>query len=277
MTGATARGLRTDAIMATAILVLGSFLSFAGLGLLDRWELSAAHRQRPGVDDLLGAFAVAAGLAIVAWWILSVLVAVTVAVLARCGRSSAADRAGKYCPGFMRRLAVAALSAQLLAAPVAHAAVPPAGPAWVPSQEVAVKAQWSPTARQPVPATTGTPSPVVPTAVTEPTAITERPATDAPQPAVRPDWRPSAPVTDPGLLAAPPIRAAQDTPPTGHVVTVLAGDTLWDIAARHLGPTASDVDVALRWPLWYEANKAQIGENPHVLLPGQILRAPSTA
>jgi nucleoid-associated protein YgaU len=58
---------------------------------------------------------------------------------------------------------------------------------------------------------------------------------------------------------------------------VLAGDTLWDIAAHQLGPTASDVDIALHWPRWYEANKAQIGENPHVLLPGQILKAPSTA
>jgi nucleoid-associated protein YgaU len=52
---------------------------------------------------------------------------------------------------------------------------------------------------------------------------------------------------------------------------------LWDIASQQLGPAASDVDVALHWPRWYEANKAQIGENPHVLLPGQILRAPSTS
>ena len=46
------------------------------------------------------------------------LVALAVAVLARCGRRRAADRAGRFSPAFMRRLAVAALSAQLLAAPV---------------------------------------------------------------------------------------------------------------------------------------------------------------
>ena len=58
---------------------------------------------------------------------------------------------------------------------------------------------------------------------------------------------------------------------------MLAGDTLWDIAARELGPAASDVEVALHWPRWYQANKAEIGENPDVLLPGQILKPPAAA
>jgi hypothetical protein len=286
MAGVTARGLRADALMAISILLLGSFLCFAGLHLLDRWELSAARRQSLDVDDLFGAFAVAAGLAIVAWWVLSVLVALAVAILGRCGRLRAADRAGKYCPAFLRRLAVAALSVQLLAAPMAHAAVPPAGPAWVPTQEVAVQAQWSPTAPKHAGNMPAVHTPVEPSQSAAPQAaapppterpITETPTVDAPPSAVRPDWRPSAPVADPGLLAAQPVRAANDTPPPGHSVTVLAGDTLWDIAARQLGPTASDVDVALHWPRWYEANKAQIGESPHILLPGQILKAPSTA
>ncbi len=286
MAAVTARGLRADAFMAISILLLGSFLFLAGLGMLDRWELSAARRQSLDIDDLLGAFAVSAGLAIVAWWMLSVILAVTVAVLGRCGRLRAADRAGKYCPAFMRRLAVAAFSVHLLAAPMAHAAIPPAGPAWVPTQEVAVQAQWSPTASQPVTHIPVAHTPAAPSHATEPPIselpiseppITKTPVADAPPTAVRPDWRPSAPVADPGLLAAQPVRAAQDTPPLGHVVTVLAGDTLWDIAARQLGPTASDVDVALHWPRWYEANKAQIGESPHVLLPGQILKAPSTS
>lgn len=270
MTVRTARFLRADAGMALAILLLGSFLCFTGMGLVDRWHLSAARQQAPGVDDLLGAVAVAAGLAVVAWWIFAVLMALAVAVLARSGRGRAAARAGKFCPAFMRRLAVAALSAQLLAAPLAHAAEPPAGPAWAPTQDAAVQAQWVPTAEgQPAPKTQDVPSELQSTRVT--------PERHFPLPTVRPDWRPSAPVTDPGPLAAQPVRAAQGTPPAGLEVTVLAGDTLWDIASQQLGPTASDVDVALHWPRWYEANKAQIGENPHVLLPGQILKAPSAA
>jgi hypothetical protein len=277
MTAGTARGLRADAVMAVSVLLLGFFLCVAGGGLVDRWQLSAARRQGPDVDDLLGAVAVAAGLAIVAWWIFSMILAAAAAVLGKCGRRRAADRAGKCCPAFMRRLAVAALSVQLLSAPLAHAAVPPAGPAWVPTQEVAVQdvpvhglamqVQWAPTSSD-------RPLPQLPRDVL---ADSGEQTTQAPAAAVRPDWRPSPPVPDPGLMAAQPVRAEHGTPPGLSEVTVLAGDTLWDIASRHLGPAASDVDVALHWPRWYEANRAQIGESPHVLLPGQILKGPSTA
>lgn len=345
MTGV--RELRADALMAISVLLLGSFLSIAGVGLLAQWEVSAARRQSLSVDDLLGAVAVASGLGIVAWWVLSGMFAVAAAVLTRCGRLQAAERAGKCSPAFMRRLALAALSVQLLAAPTAQAAVPPGGPAWVTTQEVAVQAQWSPTpllavedatgrlpktpnaatlpkspaanapkapaaevpdahesthgtqtpimepgatgmsARGPQAATTqtatthaGEPQAAGPGAGVTATPETSAPAaaaTLAPQPAVRPHWQPSAPVPDPGLLASKPVRAARDAPPARQVVAVLAGDTLWEIAARHLGPSASDVEVALHWPRWYEANKAEIGESPHVLLPGQILKAPATA
>ncbi|MET3770774.1 hypothetical protein ACJJV6_00680 [Arthrobacter nitrophenolicus] len=47
--------------------------------------------------------------------------------------------------------------------------------------------------------------------------------------------------------------------------------------ANHLGHGASDVDIALEWPRWYEANKELIGQNPDVLLPGQILLPPAPA
>jgi nucleoid-associated protein YgaU len=276
MTIRTAQILRADAVMAVSILLLGSFLCFTGMRMVGRWHMSAARRQAPGVDDLLGAAAVGVGLAIVAWWIFAVLMALAVAVLARCGRGRVADRAGRFCPAFMRRLALAALSAQLLAAPLAHAALPPVGPAWTPTQEASVQAQWASTAK-------AQPGPQVPDVPAQTLELpgAERPSAEtpetAPPSAVRPGWRPGPPVTDPGLLAARPVRTAQGPPPARLEVTVLAGDTLWDIASRHLGPTVSDVDVALHWPRWYEANKAQIGESPHVLLPGQILKAPSRA
>lgn len=306
------REVRADAVTAIAVLLLGSFLFLSGLGLLAQWEVSAARRQSLSVDDLLGAVAVATGLAIVAWWALSLTLAIAAAVLARRGRLQAAEQASKYCPAFMRRLALAALSVQLLAAPMAQAAVPPGGPAWVPAQEVAVQARWSPTPLLAVEdaATHGLSAPNPPAtnasnaavadvphlaadvpdapgsihATNTPsmeTGATARPAPNAaaapaPPPTIRPHWQPSAPVPDPGLLASQSFRAAQEAPPARQTVTVLAGDTLWEIAARHLGPSASDVEVALHWPRWYEANKAQIGESPHVLLPGQILKAPAT-
>jgi nucleoid-associated protein YgaU len=62
-------------------------------------------------------------------------------------------------------------------------------------------------------------------------------------------------------------------PRTSEVV-VHRGDTLWDIARRHLGPGASDAEVAAAWPRWYATNQHVIGPDPDVLLPGQVLRAP---
>jgi hypothetical protein len=260
--------------MAVSVLVLGSLLLLTGMGLMERWQQSAARRQGPDIDDLLGAVAVCAGLAIVTWWMMSVLLAATVAVLEKYGRKRAAAKAGRFCPAFMRRLALAAFSVQLLSAPLAQAAIPSAGPAWLPAQEVAVQAQWAPTSDSEAAALTGIPDTQAAARQTHPA---EPQSSAVPAPAVRPEWRPSAPVTDPGLLAAQPVRAAQGLPAPPREVTVLAGDTLWDIASRQLGPSATDVDVALQWPRWYEANKAQIGESPHVLLPGQILKSPSTA
>lgn len=249
---------RADAILAASVLLLGGFLCMAGNGLLERWRLSTSRRQAPDIDDLLGVLAVAAGLIIVAWWVLAFLLAGASAVLGRCGRTRAAAWTGRFCPAFMRRVAIAAVSVQLLSAPMASAAVPPGGPAWTPTQQVATQAHSNPGTAPPQESVAG--------------------GQGTPAPTASPEWRPTAPIADPGLLAAQPLRTAQNaTQAQAPEVTVLAGDTLWDIASRELGPTASDVDVALRWPRWYEANKAQIGENPDVLLPGQILRSPSIA
>jgi hypothetical protein len=132
----------------------------------------------------------------------------------------------------MRRLAVAALSVQLLSAPLAHAAVPPAGPAWVPTQEVAVhelavkqvavqdaavqdmaiQVQWSPTASQ------------------------------VPAAAVRPDWRPSPPVADPGrqwvYAAAPNGRIYKLAVATGHAA--------WSVSITHL-PSREKIAASLNY------------------------------
>ena len=69
------------------------------------------------------------------------------------------------------------------------------------------------------------------------------------------------------------LRAANESQAEQEVV-VRSGDTLWTIAAGHLGPEASDVDVAREWPRWFENNRAVIGSNPNALLPGQILKSP---
>jgi nucleoid-associated protein YgaU len=59
-------------------------------------------------------------------------------------------------------------------------------------------------------------------------------------------------------------------------VTVRLGDTLWAIAARHLGPAASNAQIAAEWPRWYEMNRDAIGDDPDLILPGTELSPPKT-
>ena len=74
------------------------------------------------------------------------------------------------------------------------------------------------------------------------------------------------------------MRLVASTPTAGRAVVdevvVRRGDTLWDIAARHLGPSASAAEVAGEWPRWHEANTTVIGPDPDLLLPGQRLLPP---
>lgn len=81
--------------------------------------------------------------------------------------------------------------------------------------------------------------------------------------------RPAAPSTDVALVSTPPSE------PLDRVV-VHRGDTLWGLAAQHLGDHATDRDVAEEWPRWYAANRDVIGDDPDLLRPGQQLVVPSS-
>ncbi len=98
----------------------------------------------------------------------------------------------------------------------------------------------------------------------------EAPALAAPDPlfrAARPAVRPQL---APDLLTGSRVAA-----PAG--VVVHRGDTLWDIVGRALGPDATDLEVAREWPRWYAANRDVIGDDPDLILPGQVLSRPTTA
>ncbi len=94
------------------------------------------------------------------------------------------------------------------------------------------------------------------------------------------------PLPDPGWVPEPPaVRPQPDlrvlaprrdevAPDDAVEVVVRRGDTLWSIAARHLGPHPSEAEVAHAWPAWFDTNRAVVGDDPDLLLPGQVLRAP---
>lgn len=110
--------------------------------------------------------------------------------------------------------------------------------------------------------------------------MTGRPAVDSPSPGI------AAPIaTAPGTATVDidwpvhrpaPARSAPvdlDWPSTATVV-VHRGDTLWSIAADHLGPDATDAQIDAAWRSWYAPNRAVIGDDPDRILPGQQLRSP---
>lgn len=256
-----ARPIRSDAALALVILGLGLFLALTGGSLLGQWQRSSSHGQSLGFDDLLGLLATAAGLAVVSWWALSLVTAIAAAVLQRAGRTRAAVVTGGFSPVFMRRLALAALGMQLMGAPLAHGDAAPGVPQSS-NSGAAVSAAWAPTAGL--------------YAASQTRLGAEPGAADRPVPGatdLEPQWKPRAPLTEPRLVAAVPVRSARDLA-AGPEVAVRAGDSLWTIAARELGPAASDVEIAAQWPRWYEANRQVIGTDPNVLLPGQVLTPP---
>ncbi|MGN7147980.1 LysM peptidoglycan-binding domain-containing protein [Arthrobacter sp. SAFR-179] len=290
-----------DAGMALALLMLGILLCVFALGLLSQWQQSSARHQGESVDILLGGATAVAGIALLLWWAVSILSASASVLLERLGRRRAAAAARSLSPAFMQRAVVAALSLHLVTGVAANAGViSTPGPEWTPTQaQTASSAPSSTVARPNVPQPTARNSPggeqvqnqrlphEVPPAGSVGLSPGSEPGTPPALTGPSPGWQPAPPVVEPGLLAAPDARTAAN-PRLGRSdtaaidrggqtieVTVLAGDTLWDIVGAHLGPEASDVDVALEWPRWFAANRAVIGGSPDVLLPGQILHAPA--
>lgn len=275
-----------DILTALALLLLGLLLCLIGSGLLGQLKEALGRRQETAVEELLGVGAAMAGAGIVAWWILSLVCAAVTALLDRTGRTRAAAATRKLSPAFMQRLVLGALSVHLLAGPAAHAAVTGPGPEWAPTQGQFSSAPAIPATEEPAQGEAGadpvqdqTPQATVPKPSSAPQhAPSPEPAgavEAAPPSTFNPGWQPAPPVIDPGMLAVPATRAAAGEGGLQEQgVTVQAGDTLWDIAARHLGPGVSDLDIALQWPRWYEANRGVIGKDPDVLVPGQILQPP---
>jgi hypothetical protein len=86
------------------------------------------------------------------------------------------------------------------------------------------------------------------------------------------------------VLAPPAPGGAQPDPAVGAApvderpeIVVRRGDCLWSVVHRHLGPEASDAEIAAAWPTWFAANRAVIGPDPGLLLPGQRLHPPATS
>jgi nucleoid-associated protein YgaU len=72
-----------------------------------------------------------------------------------------------------------------------------------------------------------------------------------------------------------PTKTSPPRAPDSQSVRVEPGDSLWLIAARRVGTRATPAQIAREWPRWYAANKDVVGDDPSLILPGQVLSAPA--
>lgn len=188
------------------------------------------------VELVIAALCVVLGLFICAAW----FVMITAAAVVLAGHATRNHQLSRYgwhlSPRFMKRLLVGVLGTQLLVAPVVHAAEQPVD---------RLSPAW--TAAQ----------------SSDPSVQTVSAVGSVP------GWMPPTP--EPATPESAERTAVDDGRHT-HIVT--RGDSLWSIAARELGSDATELEVDRRWRQWWDHNRTVIGDNPHVLRPGDVLSTP---
>ncbi|GIL35573.1 LysM peptidoglycan-binding domain-containing protein [Phycicoccus sp. DTK01] len=235
------------------MIAAGAVATAATLGAaaLGRLALGTARAGLAGVpvavDDALVATAAALAALGLAWLVLTLVLAALASAPGALGRG-AARLSAEVTPRAARQLAALLLGAGVATGAGAATASAASADPRLPDPG------WSATA-------------IVGSLVDAPA----HPAGEGPAP--DPGWTPDAPRVRPQPDVGVVSGRFSVTDP--DVVVVHRGDSLWTLAARHLGPGASDAEVARAWPRWYAANRAVIGADPDLLLPGQVLRAPT--
>jgi len=270
-------------------------LSAAGLWafwLAGAGSLTAVRASGPdAAEDLLVLGAAGVGAVLLAWLGLGVTLSALSAAPGAVGRL-ATVAAEHVAPAAVRRLTAAVLGAAIAtaAAPAAHADSPfPAPPLTTTTSQTAPAPDpaFGITVRAPVVdavpdpgTTTGRVATVLDpgfgAGIRTAPATTSAPApstttTTAPGPASAKETR-----TPPALGPLGPAPRTPSRSSGARNVTVARGDSLWAIAARHLGPHATRRQVAHEWPRWYAANRKVIGPDPNLIRVGQVLTAPTS-
>ena len=270
-----------------AIGFLGLVVAVLALRLLTavavRGTGSASGAARP--DDVLLVLLAWVGVALSAWLALGSLLGIASLLPGASGRL-AAQVGERVTPLAVRKVLTLVLGASVGSVALPSAAVSSADS--VPLPRSATGAPWTvraATASDPGPGFA--PGPVSDTTVAltpgyVPTSgaaagIDPAPGRAPGRAADSPGYVPSAP---PPVLPAERSRLLVPSPraaaATQDVVTVHRGDSLWAVAARHLGAGGSDAQIAREWPRWYAANRDVVGDDPDLLVAGQQLRPPSS-
>ncbi|MFC8502977.1 LysM peptidoglycan-binding domain-containing protein [Pedococcus sp. NPDC057267] len=286
MSGQTARRGRI-AVLAGGALAAGAALETALVGAAgEQWgAVLGPGPARP--DEVVAAVLSTAAVILAAWLALTTLASLLGHLPGRVGRLLD-TWSRSWSPPVVRRVA-AVLVGVSVSGVLAPGSAAGTGPVPFPGFAVTTPATPAPVATASSGATLGlhgagapgftvtTPLPAGPgRQAPAPGPAAPGPAAPGPaatsQQAPAPGWVPERPVVRP--QASPDLVAGTPRRTSGAEVVVLRGDSLWSIVARHLGPGATDAEVAAQWPRWHAANRSVIGDDPDLLLPGQVLHPP---
>jgi nucleoid-associated protein YgaU len=273
----------------------GGLLSVVAPGPAALPALVGEFLRRPQATvDARGADAVALTIVAAAAWLTLAWLVVAVLVVAGSGLPGwsgawAEAVAAAVVPAGARQLLAAALGVTLLSGAGAAPALAVAGmPTPPPAAVGSLDLDW-PVAAPATPARPGAP----PNPTAPPSPAVSSPAV-SPGPAVSPSPAVSSPAVSPGPAVSPSGPAIPAAPGPGQEpgagtglgppgrgetvdeVVVRRGDSLWSIAAHHLGPGANDAQISAEWPQWWAANRHVVGDNPDLIRPGQRLKPPTT-
>ena len=78
-----------------------------------------------------------------------------------------------------------------------------------------------------------------------------------------------------GVTLSEPTAAREPARAGPATYEVRAGDSLWTITERLLGPRATTAQVDGGWRTIYRANRSRVGHDPDLLTPGAVLDLPT--
>lgn len=262
-----------------ALVVVGA--AAAGLLVLRLDGLLPAEPRATGVDRWVEVGVVTGGALAGVWLSLSALLALTCVAAARLGRSWHTGEAAlrRLAPVAVQRMARTAVgvgvgAGLLLVPPAAHATPGvdelPAPPR--PAATAALDLSWQPT---PDAGDVVDVADVPADALSQTDASRGEAATAALEPAV-PVERDEVERTSSTTATRPAADGHRPHPGADEgTVVVHRGDTLWAIAAATFDDDATDAEILRAVVRWHEANRDLIGDDPDLILPGQVLHAPA--
>ncbi len=283
-----AQHLESDAAAPRVEFALATWIIPLMSGVLITLGWALLEQYRKGLTAFNADLAVAltaavAGVLLAAWWFGGVLMLMCAATARRFQWSGVERFTTRLTPRIIARTVGAVVGIHLVTVSAAHA-TEPVNPFWSDSESHASQID----EREPAASVEGPPDqPSSPSPGTTPEPDTEHPQSGAVHPGtLNPPMSPAAPALPDGFTGAADFPgSADDAAPqvapealpapnrvTDSTLTVVQGDTLWDITTQFLGPRATPAQIAAQTVTWLEHNDLQHGGD--LIRPGEQLRVP---